>query len=251
MKKVWMRILMVVFLTISLLGLPIVSGKIASMFNYIKIDPNGVFMWISVHHIVQALFFIIFIVMIQLVIRLLNQKNKESVAKIDFGFGLGHKKLGIKYVSIFTAAFLVYTAIGFAIALITKTFNPPWYPINSRNVFGYLGFQLLLSGPSEEILFRSFGITMLALVWNKRIFKGKLSIANLVLGIIFGLAHIGIYFSPFELRYSLFQVIYAFALGLIYGDCFEKTGSVYYSMALHSISNVIAVGATIIVALLI
>jgi membrane protease YdiL (CAAX protease family) len=242
---------MVLLLTISLLGLPIISGNIASMFDYSKIDPNGVFMWISVHHIAQALFFIIFIVMIKVAIKLIKQKNKASVSDINFGFGLGNKKLGIKYISIFTAAFLVYTAIGFAIALFTKTFNPPWYPINSRNVFGYLGFQLLLSGPSEEILFRSFGITMLALVWNKRIFKGKLSVANLVLGIIFGLAHIGIYFSPFELRYSLFQVFYAFALGLVYGDCFEKTGSVYYPMALHSISNVIAVGATIIVTLLV
>jgi membrane protease YdiL (CAAX protease family) len=251
MKQIGIRSLMILFLTISLLGIPILSGRVASLFDYRQIDPQGVFMWISVHHIVQALFFILLMMIIKFSINFFKHKNKETKIEINFGFGLGNKKIGFNYVWIFTSAFLFYTLIGFSIALITKSFHPPWFALSNRNIFGYLGFQLFLSGPSEEILFRSFGITLLALVWNKRIIKGSLSVANLVLAIIFGLAHIAVYFSPFELEYSLFQVFYATGLGLVYGDCFEKTGSIYYPMALHSISNVIAVAASIIVALMI
>lgn len=249
MKKNLIRFGMVLFLFITLIGIPKLSGEIASLFNYSRIDPNGVFMWISVHHIAQALFFIIFMIIFHFVYKKWFKKNDDS-KHVSFGFGWGNRKLGIKYVYMFTLVFIGYTIVGFAIVLISNTFQHPWYPINLRNTLGYLGFQLFLSGPSEEILFRAFGITMLALVWNKRIFKGYVSVANIITAIIFGLAHIGFTLVPFELRYSTFQVFYAFALGLIYGDCYEKTGSVYYPMALHSISNVIAVGATILVAIL-
>ena len=92
------------------------------------------------------------------------------------------------------------------------------------------------------MLFRSLSVFI-----SKRLFKNRVSLANIIVAIIFGLAHIAIIWSPFELRYSLVQVIYAIILGLVYGDCFEKTGSVLYPMALHSISNVISVGVTIII----
>jgi membrane protease YdiL (CAAX protease family) len=38
------------------------------------------------------------------------------------------------------------------------------------------------------------------------------------------------------------QLIFAFALGSVQGFVFLKTQSVYYSMAIHSISNVLSVG---------
>ncbi len=239
MKKYLMSGFSVLVATVLLLGFPLIAGSVASLLPAPQIDPNGVFWWISVHHVVQALMFIPLIFIL-----------KKIKPELSFGFGLGDSKRGMTYVFRFTIFFLIYTAIGFTITIIGNSFNAYQFPINARNIFGYLGFQLFLSGPSEELIFRAFGITFLGIFFQKRILKGKVSLPNLLIAIIFGLAHVGIHFSPFHLSYSLFQVIYAFALGLVYGDAYEKTGSVYYPMMIHSISNVIAVGATMLMTVL-
>ncbi len=239
MKKYLFPSLSILIAAILLLGLPLVAGRIANLLPAPGIDPNGVFWWISVHHVAQALLFIPLILIL-----------KKIKPELNFGFKLGDSKRGMTYVLRFTIFFLIYTAIGMTMTILTESFNPYTFPINGRNIVGYLGFQLFLSGPSEELIFRAFGITLLGLFFQKRIIKGKLSVANLIIALIFGLAHVGIHFSPFHLTYSLFQVIYAFALGLVYGDAYEKTGSVVYPMMIHSISNVIAVGATMLMTVL-
>jgi membrane protease YdiL (CAAX protease family) len=240
MKKIVLKALSVFLIAFMLLGLPLVAGAIADRIPHPGIDPDGSFWWISVHHVAQALLFVPFFLL-----------AKKLFPQVEFHLGIGDVKKGFRYVWIFTLFFLVYTLIGYGITFAAGAFQPFRYPINATNVVGYLGFQLFLSGPSEEFIFRAFGIGMIALLVPGRILKGNISHANLLAAIIFGLAHVGIHFTPFHLTYSLFQVIYAFALGFIYGDCYEKTKSVLYPMMLHSISNVIAVGSTILVTILI
>ncbi len=234
MIKVFKSILWALSLTILLLGVPRLAGMMASTFNYQAIDPDGSYAWVSVHHILQALFFVILIFGI------------NRIKPIEFGFGWGNKEVGKKYLLLFFKFFSIYTAGAFITAVLTNSFQPFTYPLTYTNIIGQMGFQLLLSGPSEELIFRGFAITMLALVIKGKIFKGKLSIANLVAAIIFGLAHVGFSFSPFQIRYSLFQVIYAIILGIFYGDCYEKTNSVFYPMIMHSFTNVLMVGITVI-----
>jgi membrane protease YdiL (CAAX protease family) len=63
---------------------------------------------------------------------------------------------------------------------------------------------------------------------------------------IFGIAHIYIGFDPLDISYSLFQVIYAMVLGYAYGMVYIRSRSVIYPMIMHSFSNVLMVGVTII-----
>ena len=240
MKRLLIKILIALLVAFLLLGLPLVAGYIANEFPNPSLDPDGSFWWISMHHIAQALLFVPLFFL-----------AKRLQPKVEFHLGFGDVKKGWGYVWKFTLFFLVYTVIGFAIAFATDSFSPFRFDINANNVLGYLGFQLFLSGPSEEFIFRAFGIGVIAFLFPKRLVKGRVSVANIIVAVIFGLAHVGIFFSPFRVSYSLFQVIYAFGLGLIYGDCYEKTKSVYYPMMLHSISNVIAVGATILATVLV
>jgi membrane protease YdiL (CAAX protease family) len=236
MKSKIIKISIAIIVGILLLGLPLVAGYIANILPNKKLDPDGSFWWISIHHIAQAFLFVPLFIL-----------AKRFNPNIKFYLNKGDVSKGISYVWKFTLIFVIYTIISFAIVLISGTFTPFQHNINANNVIGYLGFQLLLSGPSEELIFRSFGVAIIAFIFPKRLVKGKFSVANLYIAIIFALAHIGIYFSPFYLSFSWIQIIYAFVLGMIYGDCFEKTKSVFYPMILHSISNVIAVGATIVV----
>ncbi|MDW7730439.1 MAG: CPBP family intramembrane glutamic endopeptidase [Bacillota bacterium] len=233
------RISWVVFLALLLLVIPRLSGIVASLFNYSAVDPDGSYAWISVHHIVQALIF-------SAVMAILSKYKN-----LEYGLKWGDRAAGKQYVLTFSFYFGIYTAGAFLTIFLTNSFQPFEYPLTAVNIIGQIGFQLLLSGPSEELIFRAFAITMLALMIKGKILNGRLSYANIIAAVVFGLAHVGFSFAPFELRYSAFQVIYSIVLGLFYGDCFEKTGSVYYPMMMHSITNVVMVGIIIIASLLI
>ncbi|MCC5910019.1 MAG: CPBP family intramembrane metalloprotease [Clostridiaceae bacterium] len=232
--KSFKSIIWVLFLTILLLGIPRLATIIVSSLDFQLIDPDGAYAWLSVRHIVISL----------LVIILMGGINRIKL--MDYGIGWGDKETGKKYTLLFFKYFCVYTTGAFITVIATNSFQQFEYPLTATNITGHLGFQLLLSGPAEELLFRGFAITMLAVVIRGRIFNGKISIANLIAAVIFGLAHIVFLFNPFEIRYSLFQVVYAIVLGLFYGDCYEKTNSVFYPMIMHSFTNVVMVGTIII-----
>ena len=234
MNKAAKSILWVLFLTLILLGVPRLSGIIASFFDYQAVDPDGAYAWISVHHIVQALIIIIIISVLKL------------FKPLEFGFGWGNKEVGKKYVLAFTLIFGLGSLGTHLLMILTNSFQQFAYPLTATNIIGQLSFQLLLSGPSEELIFRAFAITMLALVIKNRVFNGKASAANIIAAVIFGLAHMSFSFAPFAVSYNPFQVVMSIVLGFFYGDCYEKSKSMYYPMIMHSISNVLMVGFTII-----
>ncbi len=228
------KVLLALLLTILLLGVPRVSGMIADLFDYRAFDPDGAYAWISVHHIVQALVFLVIMAVVQ------------TIRPMSFGFGWGNKAVGKRYVLKFALIFSVGSLATNLLMILAGMFQPFAYPMTANNIIGYLGFQLLLSGPSEELIFRAFAIVMLALAFKGQLLKSKVSVATLMAAVIFGVAHMHISLAPFSVRFSLLQVVLAFGLGIFYGDCFEKTGSMYYPMMMHSISNVVMVGYSVI-----
>lgn len=210
------------------------GGLVADSFNYSTIDDYNIFAWITVHHIVQMLLAL-------LVIIILSKKYS-----IDFGFHFGNKSLGIKYIITFFIAIFIYTVISYAIGYFNNQIPQYRYPLNLKNVLGSLGFQLFLSGPSEEILFRALPISIIT-YWVSsgkeiKIAKWNISSATIISAIFFSVAHIRWTVYPFSLSMDYFQLIYALILGIIYGNAYQKSGSIVYPMILHSMSNVIMVG---------
>jgi membrane protease YdiL (CAAX protease family) len=234
MKKLLRSILWVLLLSLLLLGVPRLSGMIASLFDYQTIDPDGAYACISVHHIVQALIFIMIIILL------------NKLKPISYGFGWGNKEVGKKYVLAFALIFSAGSLGTHILMIITSSFQEFAYPLTATNIIGQLSFQLLLSGPSEELIFRAFAITILALVIKVKLFNGNVSATNIIAAFIFGLAHVSFSLAPFAASYNPFQVLMAIVLGFFYGDCYEKSKSMYYPMMMHSISNVVMVGLTII-----
>ncbi|MDI9459164.1 MAG: CPBP family intramembrane metalloprotease [Bacillota bacterium] len=238
MTKALQSVCWTLFLTVLLLGIPKIAGQIASAFDYAAIDPDGVFAWLAVHHLAQGAIFLAIIAGIR------------RIRPLDFGFSWGNRQVGRRYVLRFTLIFSLFMVGSLLIMLLTKSLQPFPHPLTARNLLGYLGFQLFLSGPSEELIFRAFAITMLGLVLKGRGFSGKASYANIVAAVIFGLAHVSFSFAPFRISYAPMQVIFSVVLGLFDGDCYEKSGSVFYPMMMHSISNVLSVSATILLTVL-
>ena len=234
-KKIFVLILLVVIL----LGSPILARSITNLFDFSTIDPDGVFMWLSIRHVLQALIVLVLIGII------------TKFFPVKFNLGLGNTKIGLRYLKRFVGIFFVYTMIAFLIILLFGQFEVFPYPMNVRNISGYLAFQLFLSGPSEELIFRAFAITIFStFIINKRI-NHRLSYANLFGMLIFGIAHVSISLSPISFEYSIPQILLSVGLGYFYGDCYEKSKSVIYPMIMHSYTNVLMVGIAILLSIII
>lgn len=208
-----------------------VGSVVANLFDYNPLDPNNAFLRVSIHHVIQALIALVPILFFAMFLR------------IDFGFKPGNVRLGFKLIGIMTAAIIVYMVVSYVVGYSFDLVKPYPYPLNARNITGTLGFQLFLSGPSEEILFRALPIALLSFLIRSES-KSAALFSSIMAGLLFSIAHIRWSITPngLVLNYDIFQLMYAFVLGTAQGIIFLKTKSVYYSMAVHSISNIIATG---------
>ncbi len=217
-------------LIVALFGVQLLFSRfgffISQLFDYSSIYPDDLFFAVSVHHIIQMLCALTLIFIIW------------KVKRIE-GFNLKPRldTKGIKDTVIFCAAIIVYYLVVYIAGSLSDTINTYGYELNPTNVIGTLGFQLLLSGPSEEILFRSLPITLLLSVLDPESKRDR-AIAVISASVLFGIAHINV----FTFQVSWFQVCYAFVLGIFYGYAFIRSKSVIYPMIMHSMSNVISVG---------
>lgn len=208
-----------------------IGGKVADLVPYGAFDPYDAYAWVSVHHIVEALIAVVLILFL------------SRLWKVDFGFHLGERKSGSRYVLVYTAAFAGVTLICHILMSVSKTLPVYDFPLNRANILGTLGFQLFLSGPVEEILFRAIPITILVRVWGKSIeIKRGITLETVIAAFLFTAAHMKLTLSPFSIEADYFQLFYAFAVGIIYGKVYQESRSIVYPMFMHSISNVMMVG---------
>lgn len=198
---------------------------ISFRFNYSSIDKDGLFLQVSVHHIFQMIFALITILVLY---KFKGLDGFKLIPKYD--------KKGIKYTAVFCALILAYYLIVYIIGYFTQSIGTYNYELNRVNVIGTLGFQLLLSGPSEEILFRSLPVVLYqhTLKSDK---KSDQALTVVLSSLLFAAAHVNVN------NFSWIQVCYAFVLGLVFGYTFIRSESVVYPMVIHSISNVISVGS--------
>ena len=209
---------------------------VANLFAYDRIDPYNIFAWISVHHIVQ------------MIIALAAVGILAKVKGFNFGFGLGNVKVGLEHTLYFSIGVLIYVIVNNAIAYFSGGFYAPDFPLNVTNVAGTLGFQLFLSGPSEEILFRALPITLLACSFKTsksiKIYKLEVSLETIIAAVLFAIAHIGWQINPFSItQINMHQLVLSIVFGAFYGIAYQKSKSIIYPMIMHSISNVVIVGA--------
>ena len=226
-----------------------IGRLVASFFTYDRIDPYNLFAWVSVHHIVQ------------MAIALVAIGFLVKVKNLDFGCGLGDVKVGLEHTLNFSVFLFVYVLVFYIITFVFSGFFAPNYPLNLSNVAGRLGFQLLLSGPSEEILFRALPITLLAyclksskfITINKKISgvsSFDVTLETFIVALLFAIAHIGWEINPFSITHLyVHQLILSFAFGIFYGVAYQKSKSVIYPMIMHSMSNVVIVGARYILSI--
>lgn len=213
----------------------IILGKVGSFFAdmvpYQIIDPYDCFVRNSVHHAVALVIAIMVIIVL------------SRLMKIDFYFGSGYINKGVRYLALFTAVFAVISVVVHVLMLAFGQLPTYDYPLDARNILGTLGFNLFLTGPAEEIIYRALPITLLTCAFGKSItIKGNTTLEVILASLLFAFAHTKWSLNPFVFEANWFQVLYAFVLGSIQGIVYQRTKSILYPMLMHSFSNVLMVG---------
>lgn len=210
-----------------------VSYTVASQLygNFGSLDPYNSFLLITLHHILQA---IAAGLIICLMAKVLNLKLQQ------FGFNLNGFSFSMKKIMIFCGVFTVVQLVG-SIYLINTASIPVGFsfPLTFRNFLGYFLFEILLTGTSEEILFRALSIPLVlhSLKFIKSERKANV-FAVMASTFIFMLAHINFNLNPFQITYFYpLQQITCFITGTFFGYLFVKTKSVLGPMIAHNAIN--------------
>lgn len=204
---------------------------IADKIPYQTIDPFDCFGEISIHHAVELLIALLIIFVLS---RLLD---------LDFYFQPGDKKKGLKSLAIFTAVFAVISIAQHSFMALNNQLPVYAFPLDGRNIIGTLGFQLFLSGPAEEVVFRALPVILLTFSFGESIkIKGSVTLEVVSASVLFAFAHVSWSLIPLTFEINYFQVIYAFVLGTIQGIVYQRSRSILYPVLMHSFSNVLMVG---------
>ena len=133
---------------------------------------------------------------------------------------------------------VLMTAVDYAPELIAHTKPHLDYPLTQKNVVGWLFFEGVYVGPTEEIPFRALLVTYLAATMPGKLRLGRFEMnwAGVIVAVIFALLH-----APnFDTRawpQALGQQFYAFALGVLYAYWLEKSKSVVAPIVGHNVGD--------------
>ena len=135
---------------------------------------------------------------------------------------------------------VLMTVVDYAPDLIAHRAPTLGYELTKTRVVGWLGFEGLFVGPTEEIPFRSLlvGYLIAAMPGKLRVGGYEMSWAGVIVAMIFALAHITNLIEHPSLM-TVGQQLYAFALGVLYAYWFEKSRSVVAPIVGHNVSNVV------------
>ncbi len=225
----WGAILVTFLIGVTVIFLSMVAVTAVGLFVRLP-EPAGM-IWAGLYygHAAQFLVTLIFMVML-----------RPFIPRADYGL---HRPRGKSYVG---AAILwgvlfgvIMAAVDYAPQILTQT-PPNDMPLTQANVIGWLSFEGLFSGFSEEPLFRGLLVTYLASRIPGRIGFGRydLNAGGVIVAALFALAHIGnFWIDPF--LSALGQQLYAFALGVLYAYWFERSRSLLAPIVGHNMSNLV------------
>lgn len=199
-------------------------------------DPDGSFLYISVHHIWQGVFALLAILLLARIFR---------IPLTQFGFNLNNWRYATRLVLLFSLFwFFLQGSIGALMMVFGDTSAAFHFPLTAWNFGGYFAFQILLSGTSEEILFRALVMTPLLLYGKRAGLTDKTNAlqAGGIATLIFMLAHINIAFDPLRVtHFNPLQQLTVFTFGSFYAYLFVKTRSLLGPILAHNLLNAVIV----------
>jgi len=227
------RLRIVPILVTAALGLVLpVAAAYATLFGAkalgIQLTPGMNLPWLYAQHAAQTVFALIAIAVL-----------KRWFVPADYGL---HWPRGKTYI---WPAILVGSLFGVMMLfpgnvhdMITHTKPDLGYPLTPGNIAGWLFFDGVYVGPTEEIPFRALLVTYLIATMPGKLHIGRfnMSWAGIIVATIFALAHAGSFFAE-GWQSALVQQGFAFALGVAYAYWLEKSKSIVAPMLAHNFSD--------------
>jgi CAAX protease family protein len=213
-------------------GMPIAAAYVAYFtikVLHLAIVPGGNLGWLYLQHAYQLLAALIVIAIL-----------KFWLLPADYGLHWPRGKTYIVPAILWGVFFgVLMTLVDYAPQLIAHTKPNPGFPLTPHHVWGWLFFEGVYVGPTEEIPFRALLVTYLAVTMPGKLRIGRFDMnwAGIIVAVIFALLHA----SNFDMRAwpeALGQQFYAFALGVLYAYWLEKSKSIVAPIIGHNVSDV-------------
>jgi membrane protease YdiL (CAAX protease family) len=175
----------------------------------------------------------------QLAIALIVIAVVRRFVPADYGLHAPREKTFIASAILWGAFFgVLMTAVDYAPQLLAHTKPVLGYPLTPQAATGWLFFEGVYVGPTEEIPFRALLVTYLAVTMPGKLHIGRFNMnwAGIIVAVIFALLHA----TSFDTRawpQALGQQIYAFALGVLYAYWLEKSKSIVAPIIGHNVSD--------------
>lgn len=189
---------------------------------------NGQWLYMTIHHMGQAALALI-------AIALLGRFRIR-----EWGLNFDNRRESRRLVVKFSVWFGLFMVVSLILQIATGARPIYGRPLTPDHIVGGLFFMWIVSGVSEEILFRGLFQT-----WFSRFWKGAITLvgvevptAGIVAAILFALVHINFSFDTLEItHFSPMQVALAFSLGIFYAVAYFRTGSLLAPAFAHNIAN--------------
>lgn len=205
------------------------------------LDRANAFLYITIHHIFQGLIALLIMYVISLILK---------ITLADFGLTDNQWKYSLKRVIQFALVWwIIQLSVGFYMMSSGTVADLFSFELTVKNYLGYFLFQILLSGTSEELLYRALLIGLLLFLGNQAGFSKKLNIALAVMIslIAFIIGHVSYTIFPFAIvSYNVLQLLTVVIFGGFYTFLFIKTKSVVGPMLAHNLLNGIIVLSSLI-----
>jgi len=165
---------------------------------------------------------------------------KFKLAPADYGLHWPRGKTYIWPAILWGIGFgVLMTIVDYAPQLLAHTKPDPGFPLTSGNIWGWIVFEGIYVGPTEEIPFRALLVTYLATTMPGKLHIGRFNMnwAGIIVALIFALLHA----NNFDSRHwpqALGQQFYAFALGVLYAYWLEKSKSIVAPIVGHNVGDV-------------
>ncbi|MDE2013787.1 MAG: CPBP family intramembrane metalloprotease [Alphaproteobacteria bacterium] len=225
------RILPIIVVIVLGMGIPVLAAMSAYTLIvklHLSVKPGDNYAWLFIHHGFQLLLALIAIAIL------------KRLVPADYGLHLPRGKSYLGPAILWGLAFgLLMTLCDYFPVLLAHSAPQLDYPLTTQNVTGWLAFEGLYVGPTEEIPFRALLVSFLAATMPGRVraFGYTMNAAGVLVALIFALAHVSSFWTE-AWPLALAQQAYAFALGVLYAYWLEKSGSVLAPAIGHNVSDV-------------
>lgn len=214
-------------------GIPNVAAWLTAWSGQVTSHPlprfSGSLVYLYVHHAYQ------------LVLGLIAIAALKRFVPADYGL---HRPRGKSYVVAAMAWGVTFgaamTLVDYMPEILAHRTPKLGYTLTPQTVAGWLFFEGVYVGPTEEIPFRSLLVTYLATMVPARLRLARLEMswAGVIVAGLFALLHaFNFYLRPWP--EALGQQAYAFALGVFYAYWLEKSRSVLAPAIGHNVGDVV------------